>query len=158
MKLKPLWCLVWYMILWQNINNNTCMCNYTDPLIEWRDGGVDMGEGGTQGEGGHRSRPLFYWQDKQCCDWWKDIVVHWVGNIVILNCLQMVRIFLSSAYVVSTGPICRNSVFLFFFHSVSNFLGFVLVKALPIGSSVPTVRSYTLRFFSVAELCHTQIF
>ena len=51
--------------------------------------------------------------------------------------------FLSSAYVVSTGPICRNSVFFSFFHSVSNFLGFVLVKALPIGTRCPTVQLYT---------------
>ena len=40
------------------------------------------------------------------------------------------------------------SVFLFFFHSVSNFVGFLLVKALPIGTSAPTVRSYTL-FYNV---------
>ena len=59
--------------------------------------------------------------------------------------------FLSSAYVVSTGPICRNSVFLSFFHSVSNFLGFVLVKALPIGTSAPTVRSYTVSYTMLAS-------
>ena len=38
------------------------------------------------------------------------------------------------------------SKFCFFFsvfHSVSNFLGFVLVKALPIGASCPTVQLYT---------------
>ena len=32
---------------------------------------------------------------------------------------------------------------LVFIHSVSNFLGFVLVKALPIGASCPTVQLYT---------------
>ena len=35
------------------------------------------------------------------------------------------------------------SKFWFFFHSVSNFLGFVLVKALPIGTRCPTVQLYT---------------
>ena len=33
------------------------------------------------------------------------------------------------------------------FHSVSNFVGFLLVKALPIGTSAPTVRSYTVHSF-----------
>ena len=33
-----------------------------------------------------------------------------------------------------------------FFHSVSNFLGFALVKAQPIGTSAPTVRLYTLSY------------
>ena len=32
------------------------------------------------------------------------------------------------------------------FHSVSNFVGFLLVKAQPIGTSAPTVRSYTLSY------------
>ena len=36
--------------------------------------------------------------------------------------------------------------FLSFFHSVSNFLGFALVKAQPIGTSAPTVRLYTLSY------------
>ena len=39
----------------------------------------------------------------------------------------------------------------FFFHSVSNFLGFALVKALPIGTSAPTVRSYTLSYTVLAS-------
>ena len=68
---------------------------------------------------------------------------HFVIILLYFNKLRA-NVFLSSAYVVSTGPICRNSVFcLFFFHSVSNFLGFVLVKALPIGTRCPTVQLYT---------------
>ena len=62
--------------------------------------------------------------------------------------------FLSSAYVVSAGPTSRNSVCLSFclsfFHSVSNFVGFLLVKALPIGTSAPTVQSYTLSYTVLA--------
>ena len=41
--------------------------------------------------------------------------------------------------------------FLFFFHSVSNFLGFALVKAQPIGTSAPTVRLYTLSYTVLAS-------
>ena len=37
------------------------------------------------------------------------------------------------------------------FHSVSNFVGFALVKALPIGTSAPTVRSYTLSYTVLAS-------
>ena len=51
------------------------------------------------------------------------------------------------------------------FHSVSNFVGFLLVKALPIGTSAPTVQSYVVHSLlhrvgvkSLAEQCHTQIF
>ena len=51
---------------------------------------------------------------------------------------------MSSAYVVSPGPTSRNSLFLSFIHSVS--LGFLLAKAQPIGTSAPTVRSYTLSY------------
>ena len=36
------------------------------------------------------------------------------------------------------------------FHSVSNFVGFLLVKALPIGTSAPTVQSYTLSYTLLA--------
>ena len=80
--------------------------------------------------------------------------------------------FLSSAYVVSPGPTCRNSVFLFFCHSVSNFLGIQLANTLVSGSgsNKPVIRDIgpsnsrallshaTLRFFSLAEQCHTQKF
>ena len=73
--------------------------------------------------------------------------------------------FLSSAYVVSTGPTSRNSVFLCIFHTFgTNFFGD--------GSGVPLIQdivnsnartwlsmsSTKLRFFSLAEQCHTQIF
>ena len=54
--------------------------------------------------------------------------------------LWHLSLFLSSAYVVSPGPTSRNSLF----HSVS--LGFLLAKAQPIGTSAPTVRSYTLSY------------
>ena len=37
------------------------------------------------------------------------------------------------------------------FHSVSNFVGFLLVKALPIGTSAPTVQSYTLSYTLLAS-------
>ena len=37
------------------------------------------------------------------------------------------------------------------FHSVSNFVGFLLVKALPIGTSAPTGRSYTLSYTVLAS-------
>ena len=43
-----------------------------------------------------------------------------------------------------------STVFFSVFHSVSNFVGFLLVKALPIGTSVPTVRSYTLSYTVLA--------
>ena len=43
------------------------------------------------------------------------------------------------------------SFFLSFFHSVSNFLGFALVKAQPIGTSAPTVRLYTLSYTVLAS-------
>ena len=36
------------------------------------------------------------------------------------------------------------------FHSVSNFVGFLLVKVLPIGTSAPTVQSYTLSYTVLA--------
>ena len=55
--------------------------------------------------------------------------------------------FLSSAYVVSPGPTSRKFFFLFFcfsfFHSVSNFLGASLVKALASGSGsgIPHFRT-----------------
>ena len=69
--------------------------------------------------------------------------------------------FLSSAYVVSPGPTCQNSVF-FFCHSVSNFLGIQLDNALVSGSGsdMPLTQDIepsnsrarlshaTLRFFS----------
>ena len=76
--------------------------------------------------------------------------------------------FLSSANVVSPGPTSRNSVFLSVFHSVSNFLGASLVMDL--ASGIPLILDIepsnlrdrlshaTLRFFSLAEPCHTQIF
>ena len=41
---------------------------------------------------------------------------------------------LSSVYIASPGPTCGNSVFLIFFHSVANFLGFQLVLARVSGS------------------------
>ena len=82
--------------------------------------------------------------------------------------LKTFNFFLSSAYVVSPGPTSRNSVFLFFFHSVSNFLGASLVKDL--ASGIPLIQDIepsnsrdqlshaTLRFFSLAEQCHAQNF
>ena len=59
--------------------------------------------------------------------------------------------FLSSAYVVSPGPISRNSFFLsfflFFFHFVSDFLGFQLVNALVSGSGsgIPLIQHIVTR-------------
>ena len=72
---------------------------------------------------------------------------------------------------------CKSKFILFFFlsvffHSVSDFLGFQLVKALASGSgsgilliqdvepsnSRARLSHATLRFFSLAEQCHTQKF
>ena len=77
--------------------------------------------------------------------------------------------FLSSAYVVSPGPTCQNSVCLFFCHSVSNFLlAYTLVSGS--GSDIPLIQNIepsnsrdwlshaTLRFLSLAEQCQTQNF
>ena len=55
------------------------------------------------------------------------------------------KVFLSSDYAE-----VENS-FYFLFHSVSNFLGFELVKAQPIGTSAPTVRLYTLSYTVLAS-------
>ena len=88
--------------------------------------------------------------------------------------------FLSSAYVVSSGPTCRNSlylciysfIFLSFCHSVSNFLVIQLANALVSGSGSDILLSQDiepsnsrdrlshapLRFWSLAEQCQTQIF
>ena len=76
--------------------------------------------------------------------------------------------FLSSAYVVSPGPTSWNS----FFHSVSNFLGIQLANGMVAGSGsdIPLIQDIepsnsrarlshaTLRFFSLAEQCHTSEF
>ena len=89
----------------------------------------------------------------------------------------IVSLFLSSAYAVSPRPISRKKIFFsfflfFFFHSVSNFLGASLDKALVYGSGsdIPLIQDIepsnsrarlshdTLRFFSLAEQCHTQNF
>ena len=83
------------------------------------------------------------------------------------------NLFLSSAYIVSPGPTSRKFIYLsFFFHSVSNFLGASLDKALVSGSGsdIPLIQDIepsnsrarlshpTLRFFSLADQCHTQNF
>ena len=81
-------------------------------------------------------------------------------------------LFLSSAYVVRPGPTSQKFVFLSFFHSISNFLGFRLVMALVSGSGsdIPLIQDIEpsnsrallshviFRLFSLAEQCHTQNF
>ena len=85
---------------------------------------------------------------------------------------QNTSTFLSSAYVESPGSTSRKFVFLCVFHSVSNFLGIQLAKTLVSGrgSDIPLIQDIepsnsiarlshaTLRFFSLAEQCHTQNF
>ena len=80
--------------------------------------------------------------------------------------------FLPSTYVVSPEPTSSNSFFHSFFYSVSNFLGIKLGNALVSGSGsdIPLIQDIehsnsrarlnhaTLRFFSLAEQCHTKIF
>ena len=86
---------------------------------------------------------------------------------------DLILIFLSSTYIVSPGPTSRKFIYLsFFLHSVSNFLGASLYKALVSGSGPDIQLSQdiepsnsrahlshaTLRIFSLAEHCHTQNF
>ena len=73
---------------------------------------------------------------------------------------------------VATIFISFFSFFFSFFHSVSDFVGFRLANAMGSGSGsdIPLIQDIepsngrahlnhaTLRFFSLAEQCHTQIF
>ena len=91
------------------------------------------------------------------------------------------KLLLQNISYFCPGPTSRNSVclsvffffcFSVFFHSVSNFLGFQLVKTLASGSvsDIPLIQDLgpsnsrawlsraTLSFFSLAEQCHTQKF
>ena len=89
------------------------------------------------------------------------------------NCDADVQADFCPAQVVSHGPKSQKCFWILgFLHSVSNLLGFELVKVQVsgIGSGVQLIQvivtsnagawlsNATLKFFSLAEPCHTQIF
>ena len=80
------------------------------------------------------------------CKWLsKGLITLLSANHLTITTLFVQR--LRSKHWTYKSKFCLSvflSFCLSFFHSVSNFLGFLLVKALPIGTSAPTVRSYTL--------------
>ena len=78
-------------------------------------------------------------------DWWVSRAVFGNSDLSPPPCFFLLVVyFLSSAYVVSPGPTSQKFFFCFsFFHSVSNFLGASLVKALASGSGsgIPHLRT-----------------
>ena len=59
--------------------------------------------------------------------------------------------FQSCLFALKSSQLPKHKEGLFSIHSVSNFVSIALVKALPIGTSAPTVRSYTHSYTVLAS-------
>ena len=87
-------------------------------------------------------------------NWSKDLldkkgIWDWAAPTLTLKFSYRLTSFWRSKCWTYKSKFCL-SVGVSVFHSLSNFVGFLLVKALPIGTSAPTVQSYTLSYTVLA--------